>query len=269
MTSYGVLTTAFQVRIVLLASLVRRELESRYRGSVLGGAWPFASQIAQLLVFTYLFAFIFHARVPASSLPDTPISFGLWLFAGLIAWNVFVPGVIGGAQSVLGAPNMVKKMLFPLALLPLVPIVSALVESIPGMLALGILLLVLGHLTPSIVVLPLFVLLLVLFTSGAAYIVASITVYFRDIPQALTPLMLLAFYLTPIVYAPQQIPSALRPIDMLNPMSTVVAGYRWAFLDSAPPPAATLIVATAVSVCTFAAGWLIFRRLRPGFADVL
>ncbi len=169
----------------------------------------------------------------------------------------------------LGAPSMVKKMVFPLALLPLVPIVAALVESLPGMLALAVLLLVTGHLTISIVALPLFVALLVLFAAGAAYIVASITVYFRDVPQALTPLLLLAFYLTPIVYAPQQIPRALQPVNALNPMSTVIAGYRWAFLASAPPSALTLAIATFLAGCTFVLGFYTFRRLRPGFADVL
>jgi lipopolysaccharide transport system permease protein len=265
----GTLPTALQVRFALLASLVRRELESRYRGSVLGGAWPFASQIAQLLVFTYLFAFIFHARTPVTSLPHSPVSFGLWLFAGLIAWNVFVPGVLSGAQSILAQPNMVKKIIFPIALLPLVPVVAALVESVPGMLALAVLLLLFGHLTVSIVVLPVFAAVLVVFTAGVAYIVASVTVYFRDIPQALSPLLLLAFYVTPIVYAPAQIPRLLQPIDRLNPMSTVIAGYRWAFFGAARPHASTLIVAVVMAGATFAFGLFVFRRLRPGFADVL
>lgn len=265
----GSLPSAFQVRISLLTSLVRRELESRYRGSVLGGVWPFASQIAQLLVFTYLFAYVFHARAPVNSLPETPISFGLWLFAGLVAWNVFVPGVISGAQAILSQPNMVKKIIFPLALLPLVPVLAAFIESIPGLLALAVLLALSGHLAVTLAGLAVFSPLLIVFTAGVAYLVASITVYFRDVPQALSPLLLFAFYMTPIVYAPAQIPQLLRPIDKLNPMSTIVAGYRWAFFDSAPPHPLRVAIAVLLACATFAFGLFIFRRLRPGFADVL
>ena len=108
----------------LLRTLVRRDLEARYKGSVLGNIWPLVNQISQLLIYTYVFAIVLKVKLSLHGLPDNNFTFGLWLFAGLLPWIAFTGGLTQSSTSVIAQPNLVKKVVFPLALLPLVPVLS-------------------------------------------------------------------------------------------------------------------------------------------------
>ncbi len=117
----------------LLRTLVRRDLESRYKGSVLGNLWPLLNQIAQMLIYTYVFSVILKVKLSISGGGvNENLTFGLWLFAGLLPWIAFSSGFSQTATSVLAQANLVKKVVFPLALLPLIPVFSAFVESTIG-----------------------------------------------------------------------------------------------------------------------------------------
>ncbi|MBD0389352.1 MAG: ABC transporter permease, partial [Nostoc sp. C3-bin3] len=113
----------------LLRTLVRRDLEARYKGSILGNLWPLLNQLSQLLIYTYVFSIVLRVKLSIESLPENNFTFGLWLFAGLLPWIAFSGGLMQSASSVLGQPNLVKKVVFPLTLLPLVPILSTFIES--------------------------------------------------------------------------------------------------------------------------------------------
>jgi len=106
----------------LLRTLVRRDLEARYKGSVLGNLWPLVNQLSQLLIYTYVFAIVLKAKLSLAGVPENNFTYGLWLFAGLLPWIAFTGGLTQAASSVISQPNLVKKVVFPLALLPLVPI---------------------------------------------------------------------------------------------------------------------------------------------------
>jgi lipopolysaccharide transport system permease protein len=106
----------------LLKTLVQRDLEAKYKGSILGNAWAILNQLAQLLVYTYLFSIVLKVKLNIRGLPANDFTFGLWMFAGLIPWTAFTAGFMGSATSVISQPNLIKKVVFPLALLPLVPI---------------------------------------------------------------------------------------------------------------------------------------------------
>lgn len=120
----------------LLRTLVRRDLEARYKGSVLGNLWPLLNQLSQLLIYTYVFSIVLKVKLSLKGLPENNFTFGLWLFAGLLPWIAFSGGLMQAANSVVIQPNLVKKVVFPLALLPLIPILSTFIESSFGLIAL-------------------------------------------------------------------------------------------------------------------------------------
>jgi lipopolysaccharide transport system permease protein len=100
----------------LLRTLVRRDLEARYKGSVLGNLWPLLNQLSQLLIYTYVFSVVLKVKLHTlKGLPENNFTFGLWLFAGLLPWIAFTGGLMQSAGSVIGQPNLVKKVVFPLS----------------------------------------------------------------------------------------------------------------------------------------------------------
>jgi len=257
-------------RFRLLRTLVRRDLEARYKGALLGWAWPIVVQIAQLLVFTYVFATIFKMRLPVAGIGSSTLSYGLWLFTGLIGWNALQAGVIGSASAITGRPNLVKRLVFPLASVPLVPVCSALIESSAGFaIAIALTFAATGTLHPTILLLPFVVLVQFALTAGLAYFAAAGTAIVRDLPQALGPFFLVVFYLTPIVYSADRVPRALAAIARFNPIAIVLEAYRALILGGALPPLAPLAYAALGSLLFAYAGWRFFRRVRPIFSEVV
>ncbi|MEP0917660.1 ABC transporter permease [Leptolyngbya sp. DQ-M1] len=259
------------MKLDLLKTLVQRDLEAKYKGSVLGNAWAILHQLAQLLVYTYLFSIVLKVKLSLRGLPTNEFTFGLWLFAGLIPWTAFVAGLSGAVGSVIGQPNLIKKVVFPLALLPLVPICTALVESSFGMMLLITFMAISAKTIHSTVwLLPVVLLPQLLFTAGLGYLFAGLTVFLRDIPQTIAVLLSLWFYVTPIVYPASLIPETWRFwVFWFNPMTTIVEVYRDLFLVGDMKHWQELGVLWAVAVVAFAIGFGVYRRLRPAFADVV
>lgn len=256
----------------LLRSLVRRDLEARYKGSVLGNLWPLLNQLSQLLIYTYVFSIVLQVKLSLKGLPaDSNIAFGLWLFAGLLPWIAFTGGLAQAAGSVVGQPNLVKKVVFPLALLPLVPILSAFIESAFGLAALIVLVAVAAQtLHTTLALLPLVWLTQLLLTAGLGYLAAGFTVFLRDIPQTLGMVLNFWFYLTPIVYPASIIPDAWQDwVFWLNPLAAIAEVYRDLILVGEVKHWGEWGVAAVVSLLVFYSGLSVYRRLRPGFADVL
>jgi lipopolysaccharide transport system permease protein len=257
-------------RARLLATLVRRDLESRYRGSVLGILLPLAVQVAQLLVFTYLFAAVFKVRLAVPGIGTGAISYGLWLFAGLAGWNALQAGVMGAATSITSRPNLVKRLVFPLAIVPLVPVCTALIESLGGFAVVIAFALVAAHaFHPTVLLVPIVIAIQFVLTAGLAYVAAAGTTVVRDLPAALGPLFMFAFYLTPIVYSPDRVPRAFRWAVTYNPLAVIFNAYRALILNGTLPPLRPLAFSALVSLCVAYAGWRFFRHVRPLFGDVL
>jgi len=256
----------------LLKSLVRRDLAARYQGSVLGNLWPLLNQLSQLLIYTYVFSIVLRVKLELKGLPsDSKIVFGLWLFAGLLPWISFTAGLIQSAVSVTGQPNLVKKVVFPLALLPLVPILSSFIESAFGLAALIILVaLSSGTIHETLAFLPLIWIPQLLLTAGLGYLVAGLTVFLRDIPQSLGVVLNLWFYLTPILYPASVIPEQFREwIFWCNPLAAIAEIYRDLILVGEITHWREWIVVSIISLTVFWLGLAVYRRLRPAFADVL
>ncbi|KYC39160.1 ABC transporter permease [Scytonema hofmannii PCC 7110] len=255
----------------LLRTLVRRDLEARYKGSVLGNFWPLLNQLSQLLIYTYVFSIVLKVKLSLKTLPDNEFTFGIWLFAGLLPWIAFSSGLIQAANSVVIQPNLVKKVVFPIALLPLVPILSTFIESSFGLMVLIFFVAVISHnIHTTLALLPLVWLPQLLFTAGLGYLAAALTVFLRDIPQTMGVILNLWFYLTPLVYPSDVIPLRWRILVFwLNPMAAIAEVYRDLVLAGNVKHWGEWGMATVIAVCIFHGGLWCYRRLRPAFADVL
>jgi lipopolysaccharide transport system permease protein len=255
----------------LLRTLVRRDLEARYKGSVLGNLWPLVNQLSQLLIYTYVFSIVLKAKLSLPGIPENNFTYGLWLFAGLLPWISFTGGLLQAANSVTSQPNLVKKVVFPLALLPLVPVLSTFIESAFGLIALIFFVAFTTHtLHPTLALLPLAWLTQLLLTAGISYLFASLTVFLRDIPQTLGVFLNLWFYMTPIIYPASAIPENFRGLVFwLNPIAAISEVYRDIILVGEIKHWHEWGVASAIAVIVFYCGVTVYKRLRPAFADVL
>jgi lipopolysaccharide transport system permease protein len=255
----------------LLRTLVKRDLEARYKGSVLGNLWPLLNQLSQLLIYTYVFSFVLKVKLTLKALPDNNFTFGLWLFAGLLPWIAFSGGLVQAASSVVVQPNLVKKVVFPLSLLPLVPILSSFIESSFGLMVLIVFVAFTSHtLHTTLALLPLVWFTQLLLTAGMGYLTAGLTVFLRDIPQTLGVVLNIWMYATPIIYPASSIPEELRTwIFWVNPMTAIAEFYRDIILNGEVKHWAEWGVATTISFVLFCCGLWVYRRLRPAFADVL
>ena len=255
----------------LLRTLVRRDLDARYKGSILGNLWPLVNQLSQLLIYTYVFSIVLKVKLSLHGVPDNNFTFGLWIFAGLLPWMSFTSGLTQAASSVIAQPNLVKKVVFPLELLPLVAVLSAFIESAFGLMALIFFVALSTHtLHTTLVLLPLVWITQFLLTAGLAYLTAGLTVFLRDIPQTLTVILNLWFYATPIIYPASSIPESFRGwVFWLNPIATISEIYREIVLVGEVSHWREWGVTLLISTVIFLVGIKIYQRLRPAFADVL
>ena len=256
----------------LLRTLVRRDLDARYKGSILGNLWPLVNQLSQLLIYTYVFSIVLKVKLSLKGVAgDESLTFGLWLFAGLLPWIAFTGGLLQSASSVTRQPNLVKKVVFPLALLPLVPILSTFIESSFGLMALIFFVALLSHtLHTTLALLPLVWLTQLLLTAGLGYLAAGLTVFLRDIPQTLGVILNLWFYLTPLVYPADVVPEQWRGLVFwLNPIAAIAQVYRDLILFGEVRHWGEWGVASITSFVIFCGGLWCYKRLRPAFADVL
>lgn len=259
-------------KLTLLLLLVRRDLSARYQGSVLGNFWPLLNQLAQLLIYTYVFSVVLQVRL---SLPgrsqESPLTFGLWLFAGLVPWIAVSTGLTQACMAVVNQPNLVKKVVFPLSLLPLIAVGVTFLESTFGlMLLLVFTVALIGKLNVTLLLLPLVWAVQLLLTAGLAYWCAGLTVFLRDIPQIVAVGVNLWFYATPIIYPANLIPDRFAPwVIWLNPMTAIVENYRDMIIFGRDIHWNWLGAAFLISLSIFLTGVLLYKKLRPGFADVL
>lgn len=259
------------LKLNLLKTLVQRDLEARYKGSILGNLWPLLNQLSQLLIYTYVFSIVLKVKLDLDGVPANNVTYGLWLFAGLLPWTAFLVGFLQSAMAVVNQPNLVKKVVFPLILLPLVPVLSAFLESTLGLVALIVLTgLLTQQLQATLWLLPLVWIPQVLLTAGLSYLAAGFTVFLRDIPQTLGVVTNLWFYLTPIVYPVDVIPEPWRTLVLwCNPLTAIAQLYRDLILVGKVNHWGQWLAASGLSLVIFGLGLWVYRRLRPAFADVL
>jgi lipopolysaccharide transport system permease protein len=251
----------------LIWSMVRREVSQRYRGSFLGPLWTVLTPVVQIVIFTLIFSGIFQARFGGES---SSLGFAVHLFCGLLPWIAFSETLQRSTTVVRDNVNLVKRVVFPVAILPVNIALAGLVQQIFGTLVLlAAARLLIGELTPSILWFPALVVPQLLATLGLSWLVAGIGVYLRDTTQAVNLLLMSWMYLTPIFYPESIIPAHYSWIVRWNPMAPLIRSYRLCLLEGRPPDWSGLVSTIAFALLCWVAGSWWFERTRGDFADLL
>jgi lipopolysaccharide transport system permease protein len=254
-------------RFELILSLTKRELAARYRGSVLGIVWAVLTPVVMIAIFTIIFSGIFNARFGAGS---SQWDYALYLFCGLLPWNAFQESLQLAASTIVGHSNLVKRVVFPLETLPVSLSLAAVANQMFGTVALILAALLLrGELHATIVFLPLLVIPQLFATFGAAWLIASLGVFVRDIVQGITLFLMAWMYLTPIIYPESLVPARYRGIVNLNPFTALVRNYRRIILEGSLPDWRGLAYFSVFAAVSFLLGYWWFARTRRNFADVI
>jgi lipopolysaccharide transport system permease protein len=254
-------------RADLIFSFARRDLAGRYKGSALGIAWAVLTPIVMIAIFTFIFAGIFGARFGAS---DSHWDYALYLFCGLLPWSMFQESVQQSATTIVAHANLVKRVVFPLETLPAAQAFAALGTQLFATIALLIGIVVIRqNLQLTALWFPLLLIPQLLFALGAAWLIASLGVFLRDIAQGITLLLMAWMYLTPIIYPESIVPERFQWFINVNPFTPLVRSYRHIFLDGLAPDWRGLAYFTAVALVLFIFGYWWFARTRKNFADVI
>lgn len=220
-----------------------------------------------ITIFTFVFAGIFGARFGATS---SQWDYALYLFCGLLPWTMFQETLQQSANTIVTNANLVKRVVFPLETLPTAQALAAMANQLFGTVALIIAAIVIQQkLHATIVLFPLLLIPQFLFTLGAAWLVASLGVFLRDIAQAITLLLMAWMYLTPIIYPEAIVPPRFRTLINLNPFTPLVRNYRRLFLDGMGPDWQGLAYFSVVAILLFVFGYWWFARTRKNFADLI
>jgi len=253
----------------LLKQLVRRQMAVRYRGSVLGYLWTLSHPLLMLAVYTFVFGLVFKARWGGASSYGTA-DFAVIMFCGMAVFNIFSETVNNSALCIINNTNFVKKVVFPLELLPLAQVLSStalgmvwFVLVVLGALTLGL------DVTWKIVFFPVVLLPLMLFSLGAGYFVAAATVYLRDIPHLTAVGVQILFFMTPVFYPIDMVPEQFRVFLYFNPLTSLVEECRNILLFAKYPDSQACLMLWAASLLICQLGFIWFQKTKKGFADVL
>jgi ABC-type polysaccharide/polyol phosphate export permease len=250
----------------VIYELTKRDFKSSYLGSYLGIVWAFILPIALTLIFWFVFQVGYNAR-PVDNYP-----FILWLVCGMFPWFFFNDCLNNGTGAIVQNSFIVKKVAFSIGILPIIKILSALIIHFFFVLLIVAMFLYYGH-APDIYVVQVvyYLAAMIIFSCGLTWLTSSVVIFFRDMQPIIAILLQMGFYLTPIFWNLKILPEKYRIIIKFNPIYYIVEGYRDSFIYKVwfwQHPGMTLYF-WAVTAVVFVGGAVVFRRLRPHFADVL
>jgi lipopolysaccharide transport system permease protein len=252
----------------LIVDLIKREVIGRYRGSTMGLLWSFFNPVLMLAVYTFMFSVVFKARWAGGS--DSKVEFALIMFTGLLMFNLFGEVVNRSPSLILNNANYVKKVIFPLEILPVVALGSAAFHMLVSLLVWLIFFLIFFS-VPNIAALQVFLIFvpLMLLTLGIAWLLASLGVYLRDVGQIISVVTIVLMYLSPVFYPITAIPEDLREFMLMNPLTYIVEDTRNVMIWGKSLNWSHWSYWTALSAVVAWLGFAWFQKTRKGFADVL
>lgn len=253
----------------LIRNLVHREVVGRYKGSILGILWSLVTPIFMLAVYTFVFSVVFQARWGSGS-SGSNTEFALILFAGLLVFNLFAECINRAPNIVLANVNYVKKVIFPLEVLPWVCMGSALFHFAVSFVVWLVAYLFLVGMPPwTIMLSPLIITPFVLFVMGLSWMLASLGVYVRDVGQVVGIAVQILMFLTPIFYPASALPMRFQTLMLLNPLTIPIEMLRDVMYWGQVPSIELWLLCCTVSVIVAALGFAWFQKSRKGFADVI
>lgn len=247
----------------LLAIFTWRDVKARYKQTLAGVTWVIIQPVLTMLVFT-----VFFSRWLNVSSGDVP--YPVFAFCALVPWTYFVHSLTMASNSIVSQQMVISKIYFPRMLLPLASVLGGLVDLLASLFVLVPLMLYYGYLPGwQLLTLPLFVLLALLTALGVGLWLAAINVRFRDVSQAMPFVTQLWLFATPVAYPITLVPEAIRPFYALNPMTSVVEGFRWALTGDGELPLRMMLISGSAAMITLLTGLYWFRREEVRFADLV
>jgi len=264
------LTTGWRHRSLLMR-LARREFEARYRGSALGVAWAALLPLVMIGIYTFVFTHVMRTRwVVSAETTESVYSFAMLMFTGYILFSFFADAIGRAPGLMLENPSYIKKVVFPLEVLPWVAVVNALIGAGIALAVFMVLFLLLYGLPPlTILLLPFVVTPLVLITLGATYFLASFGVFLRDLRQFIPLITTALLFLSPVLYPLGAVPERFRAIISLNPLTIGVTEARQVIFWGEVPNLAEWGLYTVAGVLLASLGHWWFMRTKKAFADVV
>jgi lipopolysaccharide transport system permease protein len=253
----------------LIVQMTKREVVSRYKGSIMGMAWSCFNPVFMLTVYTFVFCVVFKARWGVGG-EESKTQFGMVLFVGMIVHGLFAEVLNRAPSLILSNVNYVKKVVFPLDTLPVIAMGAALFHSF---ISLGVLLasigLFNGYMPWTAVFIPLVLLPLVILTLGLAWMLSSLGVFLRDVGQTIGIITTVMMFLSPVFYPVTALPEEFRFYIMANPLTFIIEQSREVLIWERLPDWAGLGIYTLAATIVAWAGYAWFQKTRKGFADVL
>jgi len=252
----------------LIVQLAKRDIAAKYRGSLLGVLWMLVLPLTMLGVYSFVFGVVFKSKWTQG---DTPIGdFALYLFAGLTMFNIFSESVSRAPGLLLENVSFIKKVVFPIEILPVVSLITALASATASFaMLLLIFVATRGLPPPSAVLLPVVLLPLCLMTLGASWFLSAVGVYLRDLRQAISPIMSMLIFLVPVFYPLAAVPARVSSIVAWNPLTPVLEQGRMVLFDGRLPNPWDWLCLMIFSAAVAILGLLWMQATRRGFADVI
>lgn len=254
----------------LIVQMTRREVVGRYKGSAMGMAWSFFNPVFMLVVYTFVFSEIFKSRWGGVGGDDSKTLFAVVLFVGMIVLGLFSEVLNRAPGLILSNVNYVKKVIFPIEILPVISMGAALFHSL---ISLGVLLaafvLFNGYLHWTAIFVPLVLLPLIILTLGLSWMLASLGVFLRDVGQTIGIITTVLMFLSPVFYPVSAVPERFRPFIMANPLTFIIEQARDVLIWGHLPNWLGLGIYTLAAILVAWLGYAWFQKTRKGFADVL
>jgi lipopolysaccharide transport system permease protein len=251
----------------LIEQMTKREVVGRYKGSIMGLAWSFFNPVFMLVVYTFVFAVIFKSRWGGD---ESKTLFALVLFVGMIVLSLFSEVLNRSPELILANVNYVKKVVFPLEILPVIAMGAALFHSLISLcVLLTAFVLFNGYLHWTVIFIPLVLLPLVIVTLGVSWALASLGVFLRDVGQFIGIITTVLMFLSPVFYPVTAVPENFRPFIMANPLTFIIEQARDVLIWGHMPNWIGLAIYTVLATLVAWAGYALFQKTRKGFADVL
>lgn len=253
----------------LLLSLVGRDIRARYRGSMLGLVWALINPLLLMGVYYFVFNVVFRFRLP-ELYGGKDVPFAGFIFAGIILYFAFSEVLTKSPTLISDNSNYVKKVVFPLELLPVVSVLSSAFNFLVALAILLLYLLFSGYgLSPALLALPLLLLPYLLLLLGVAWFVSALSVYIRDITYVAGFLATALMFLSPVFYSLESVPVEFRNVMLGNPLTVYVETFRQILLGGQWPDLQQLLVLWGSGLVSVVVGYSFFQRVRHGFADIL
>jgi lipopolysaccharide transport system permease protein len=253
----------------LIRQLAWREVRGRYQGTRFGLVWSVLTPLLMLLVYTFVFNFVLKVRWGVAP-QETALEFALTLFCGLAVYNVFAETVGRAPGLIIAHPNFVKKVVFPLEVLPVSALLAALVHALMGLVLVGVLAACFVR-APGwpVLLVPLLLVPYLCFILGLSWFLASLGTFLRDLGPGLTVALHLLIFLTPVFYPLHAVPPPWRWVLLMNPLTVYVENTRQVLVWGTPPGLLALTVAAVLSLLVMQAGYIWFMKSKRAFADVV